>query len=237
MLRDTLLATVTALTVVGVYFISESVPSTRAPYPGEELRTVLDRRIAGVLHVRGSLREAIDRLVASGAPIDVRWTPDWPHVSPTDRIPIDLRLRDGTIEQWLQAINFQLNGQVEYWVGAVGRIKIHDDCPPVGTRVYDVRDLVDQAMGFNQKFVRKDPDPWADAVNRPEQEWIVASDLAEMVCDLAGAWRGARTPARWHAEDGRLIVTETPEVHRKIQVLLAAWRVRQPQPTATGERP
>jgi hypothetical protein len=240
MLRDTLLATVTALVVVGAYLISEALPPTSQPWPDAALRAALDRRIPGEVHIRGSFRDAIAQLVALGCPINMHDQKEWPYVEKNTRTPIDLRLRDATLEQWLQSIAFQLvEGDLAYWADLKGVIHVSAPWrqrPPLATRVYDVRDLPEMESAFAALFPQPNLDPSGEpAVIDPAvfADWGWGSIIENIGGGYTWIIRGGGTFSGREVQvgdmdfrDGRLIITHTPEVHRRMSALLAVIRAR-----------
>jgi len=239
MLRDALIATAAAVAVVTAYLISEAFPPSRVRAPDQALRSVLDRRIVGEVGIRGSLRDAIDHLVSLGCPIDVLWQENWPYVDQNNRVPIDLRLRGATVEQWLDAIEFQIGrGQSTHWVEADGRIKfaaLRWVKPPAAWCLYDVRDLIEESLQFESKFPRRNVPRW------PEDRLL--DRRADAADALSEALKTVGGPYPWNWEGGGsfsgnefglirdyygewFAVMHTPEVHRRVEVMLAALRAR-----------
>lgn len=241
MLRDTLVATIAALTVVAVHQLADRLCGDIDLAPDAHLRIALDHRIFGDYTIRGGLREAIAQLANAGATVNVDWMEGWRYVEEDNRKPIDLTLRDATLEQCLQSISFQLvERDLAYWAALDGVIHVSAPWrqrPPVATRVYDVRDLFEIESAFAAAFPRRNLDPSVEpAVTDPLffADWGWGSILEDLGGGYTWSMRGAFGSRSGREveigdmdfRDGRLIVSHTPEVHRRISALLAVLRAK-----------
>ena len=236
MLRDTLVATAAALTVVAVSLLAHR-PIEQANRD-EMLHVELDHRIVGQHTVKGGLRQAVAQLAAAGATVEVHWEEGEPYVEADKPAPIDLSLRDATLEQWLQALTFQVVGRdLAYWADLDGIVQVavpHRQRPPLATRVYDVRDVLEIERSFSAVFPRPNfvaPDEPVFFIPSNVTDWGASSIIEDLgggytwIIHGGGSFSGREVQiGDMTFVDGRLIISHTPEVHRRIAALLVVLR-------------
>jgi hypothetical protein len=243
-IQELVVASVAALVVVGGYLLSEAYPRSPRPWPDQRLSADLERIVPGEIVFDGTLQQAVEMLSMTGARIEADL--ELRMSNPTRRlgdVPISLRLHDATVRQWMYAIGFQaslVQFDDGYWLDEHGVIHLterHSQNPPRVTQVYDVRDILDHATRWSALF----PSQPAERTLPPGT--IVMDRRADADRNLDNFIRATAGRGTWDYTgsggwpswghlmciDGRLIISQTPQAHREIEVLLAVLRARRMQ--------
>jgi hypothetical protein len=235
-LRDILIASGAAIVVVVAYLISDAFPPLPQPTADELLAKALDRKIEGDVEIVGTLEDAIAKLIQFGALLQVRHSEVHDSVFALPlQATIAVRLRDATVDQWLRSIEFQIPDRtVVHWTDAEGRIQITRagrQNPPRTEQFYDVRGIVLDAQSFSSLFPTRRFERNAFGWVPSDPREVAEADLIELVRRFAGlgTWDyiGSGSWPSWgHSGmiDGRMIITQTPQIQREIEVILSALR-------------
>jgi hypothetical protein len=183
-----------------------------------------------------TIEQAIDSLrEMTHANIVVYWD-DFAAAGIKRDTPVKLRLWETTVGRSLGALISLVGG--DGWITctardgviAVGSISRSEE--PVGsaTRLYDVRDVIDGAIEYSKSHPPLDEN-WVPATTKPAYTGVPAEEAVESLVKIiedtvvTETWKdegGSIGSIREFA--GRLLITQTPEAHRRVVDLLRAIR-------------